>query len=114
MNTDELMKAVTPTLGVDDANLLHSSLAINSMSKNIAIRRKIILGHARNDLNIGDSSIDIPLGAFPSILAWFANDSTEWDADLILYHEPPLSQTMIDIVRLDSVFRILQSQPHVV
>ena len=114
MNTDELMKAVTPTLGVDDANLLHSSLAINSMSKNIAIRRKIIWSHSRNDLNIGDSSIDIPLGAFPSILAWFANDSTEWDADLILYHEPPLSQTMIDIVRLDSVFRILQSQPHVV
>ena len=114
MNTDELMKAVTPTLGVDDANLLHSSLVINSMSKNMAIRRKIIWSHARSDLNIGDSSIEIPLGAFPRILAWFANDSTEWDADLILYHEHPLSKTMIDIVRLDSVFRILQSQPHVV
>lgn len=114
MNTEELMKAVTPTLGVDDANLLRSSLVINSMSKNMAIRRKLIWSHARGDLNIGDSSIEIPLGAFPQILAWFANDSTERDADLILYHEPPLPKTMIDIVRLDSIFRLLLSQPNVI
>ncbi len=55
------------------------------------------------DLNIGDSSIRT--GAFPPILSWFSK------SNLIQYHDPPLPETKIDVIQLDSIYLIVNSNP---
>ena len=65
---------------------------------------------ARRDLNLGGFPIDVCL--MPRVLAWFGDDSNETNANLIQYHDPLLLQDEINVIRLDSIYRILRSNPN--
>jgi len=100
-------ESIDDALGINDADLLRSSLEVNRLcNKAIVMRRKIIWCQARGNINIGDSSI--ATAVMPHVLACFADDS---EVDSIQYHDPPLPKTKIDAMRLDSVFRIVQTRP---
>ena len=110
--------AVVYALGVDDANLLFSSLELNRepfnrsrrVSTSSIIRQKMIWAHAtRGDIKFAGS--DIPLGIMPIILSWFGDYSNEKTAHLIKYHDPPLSQEEVNTKRLDSFYRIVLERP---
>jgi len=112
MSADDHKRTFDRALGVDNANLLRASLKLNvrgRSNKMLVARRKILSSHSRGNFNIGDSSLDT--GAMPHILAWLGNDSNETDSNLILYIDPPLPKTKVDIIRLDSMYRIVRSRP---
>ena len=93
-------------LGNDNRHLLCAALKLNTeQDKELAIRQKIIWGHARDSLNIAETSI--PTGALPEVIAWFGDgDPRRTNANIIQYHNSPLSYETIRIIRLDSIYRI--------
>lgn len=97
---------VIPTLKVADFKLLCASLHQNQTNDKLrSARQKIVWSHVRGDLNIGDSSI--PNGAMPHIIAWFGDDK----ADIKLeYPHYALHKEKVDVIRIDSMFRILRSR----
>ena len=108
----DLVERVGRGVGVDDVNLLRSSLQINYTSnKMLVARRKILWSHVRGDLNIGKSSI--ATGTMYRILTWIGDDSNQTNANLIQYHDPPLPKARIDTVRLGAMYRILRSRPSI-
>eukprot|EP00579_Thalassiosira_antarctica_P014114 CAMPEP_0201948784 /NCGR_PEP_ID=MMETSP0903-20130614/55637_1 /ASSEMBLY_ACC=CAM_ASM_000552 /TAXON_ID=420261 /ORGANISM="Thalassiosira antarctica, Strain CCMP982" /LENGTH=568 /DNA_ID=CAMNT_0048491979 /DNA_START=72 /DNA_END=1779 /DNA_ORIENTATION=+ len=106
-----ILNAVNGALGIDNANLLCASLKMNRIrNKRLVVRRKVLWSHARGNLNIGDSSI--VTAAMPRILAWIGDDSNETNANLIQSHDPPLPKARVDMIRFDSIYRILRSRPN--
>ena len=104
------VEALHRALGINDANLISASLKLNnSYDKTMIVRRKILWSHAWGHLNIGDSSIIT--GAMHRIIAWIGDCSNESDANLIQYHMPPLPKGTVAAVRLDAIYRIVQSRP---
>ena len=97
-------KIVIRALGVDNANLLRTSLTMNTTSNKILVaRRKILWSHARGNLNRGDSSV--VTGAVPHILAWTGNDLNENNEDMNEYNYP--MQCMISLDLIQCVFKQL-------
>ena len=99
-------------LGVDDANLLYVSLKLNKNCRSWTevVRQKMIWAHAaRRGINIADA--DIPLDVMPVILSWFGDYLNEKNAKLIQYHTPPLSEEVVNTMRLDSLYRIVREMP---
>ena len=113
-------------LGETDFNLLHASLELNdNPNKRTIVRRKIIWGHARGDLNVANSSI--PNGALPEILEWFNDDSEE----TYMWHGTDPGDNIVsrgirvvasirnnryvsgECTKLDSVYRIVKLRPDV-
>lgn len=97
-------------LGVNDDNLLRASTMNANYDTKLVTRRKILWAHARGDLSIGDSGT-ISLCDMLCYLVWLGDDADETNANLIQYHDPPLSKAKLDTIRLDSTYRILRSQP---
>jgi len=109
----DMKAAVVSDLGVDKANLLFASLKLNQncSSPKSLTRQKMIWAHAtRGGIKFAGS--DIPDGAMPIILSWFGDYSNEKSANLIQYHDPPLSEEKVNTKRrLDSLYRIIRDMP---
>jgi len=97
-------------LGIDGANLLCAALRLNETNnKMLVARRKILWSHARGDLNLGNSSVIA--GVMPRILGWIAEHSGKITLDHLQYYEPHLPIAKLASIRLDSIYRIIQSMP---
>ena len=103
---DSLAKA----LGFHDANLLCTSLIMNSNDdKMVVVRRKMLWSHVRGNLNLGDSIIES--AAMPLILAWIGKWPDESNAHHMQCQDLPLHMVMNDTTRLDSFYRLLRCRP---
>ena len=110
MTSVDLIKTVGPVLSVDDANLLRASMEANDHdNKMMPVRCKMVWGHARRHFNLGKSFIHT--GAMPQLLAWFGAALNATKSNIIQYHDPPLPREKNDVIRLDSIFRIVSSMP---
>ena len=107
-----LNKQVEIDIGQDKAHLLRAALQINDgfFNRDIPARPKVVCKiiwcHSRGNINIGDS--DICLALMPRVIAWMGDDTSPTTANLIQYHKPPLHKARIDVVRLDSIYRIIR------
>ena len=107
----EMKAAIVSALDVNEANLLCASLKLNLRSQKLSvIRQKMIWAHvARGGIKFAGS--DIPIGVMPIILSWFGDYSSEENAKLIQYHNPPPSEEEVNTKRLDSLYRIICDMP---